>query len=677
MVGGLRKKILGCIAGALIAGSSLAYTAYLGYMKPKQNTAAQVTIEKYVAHKAARENKLPNVLMFNLLLFGTPLAALALINAYKKYKLKKPVKSFLELAINNIAASSLFCMASTAFVLSNQDSYFESVLLNNPQQLEKIRSFYWMLTAVSGGFPALFLQGLNRFKSPELFNYFTYLYYSQKQAVCFCLESKMRNLDKMTVYLKKPYRIYSEKAAIYLKHGEKENALVYNSKALKGLMNELKEKSLYKQYYHYPVIKAILKIFPRLGQIDSSYALSKFDFMRGLQAFEEILKDDTSISMRFGYAETLHVLSDIVQAIDLPGSAGSKLQEYLSKEFGNESLENLLELKTHKEWSSAIKNLIELPNVHDYFESIDGHRVFRIVLDKFTKDLVLLKEGKQYEPLLEEKNLLGIIDKTLRKIGHKAIYAPGIQLLDEKYYLTEFAAAGKRLTEAYLDSGDVKLLKEAAKCTALIHALIPHKGDTKNIYEDIESSLAVIDIPSELKQSICDSLPAIIAGFDSFGLVFDSDAHTGQFHCEDEGALVRYDVPYRGATSPESDLNKLLRRGFLFSRDSEGDRAIDDILCSDYLPAFNNAVGSSRRIHSEKQFLMEFRKRTPLRALAYWLFAKTRRPKEMPIALDTIKNASADIETLCSRGELSLGGIKKYSEIVRCLGQLKDYSFVA
>lgn len=114
----------------------------------------------------------------------------------------------------------------------------------------------------------------------------------------------------------------------------------------------------------------------------------------------------------------------------------------------------------------------------------------------------------------------------------------------------------------------------------------------------------------------------------------------------------------------------------MFSRDSDGDKAIDDIICSDYLPAFNNAVGSSRRIN-DTAFLIEFRKRTPLRALAYWIFAKTRRQREMPAALDTIKNAATDIETLCSRGDISLGEVKHYSELNSALDQLKDYSFVA
>lgn len=560
MVGGWKKKVLGCIAGALIAGSSLAYTGYMGYLKPKAENPKQIALEspeQYLNRKKGKQIFFP---FFLSMLFGVPLSALGALYLFKKYKLKKEC-SFLEAAINNPAAASIFCMANAALLCAASDKSFEML---NPGAIDKIRSTYFMLTAVSGAFPALMLQGLSRFKPPELFNYFNYFHYSQKQAKCSGLESEISNLDKLNLYLKKPHRIYSEKASVYLKHGEKENALICNSKALKGLLAELKEKNLYERYYHYPAVKALLKIFPRLGPIDSFYALSKFDFVRGLQAFEELLKDDKSVSMRWGYAETLHVLSDIVKEIDLPKSSGSKLQEHLSKEFGKESLEKLLELKTDKEGSLAIKNLIELPNVHDYFESIDGYRVFRIVLDKFTKDLVILKEGKMYEPLLEEKNILGIVDKALRKIGHKAIYAPGIQPLYENYYLTEFAAAGKRLTEAYLDSGDVKLLKEAAKCTALIHALVPHKGDTKNIYEDIESSLAVIDIPPELKQSICDSLPAIIAGFDSFGLVFDSDAHTGQFHCEDGGALVRYDTPYRGAASPSLTLTSSSEEGFCF-----------------------------------------------------------------------------------------------------------------
>lgn len=676
MVGGFRKKILGYIAGALIAGSSLGYTAYLGYLKPKQNTAAQVTIEKYVAHKAAHENRLPQFLMFNLLLFGTPLAALALINAYKKYKLKKPVNSFLEAAIDNIAVSSLFCMANTAFTLASYDSYFSDILLNSPQQIEKIRRLYWVLTACGGGFPAFFLPSIKRFKPPEMRNYLSYGSCSLAESRCSDLESKISVLNKMELCLKRPSAVFGEKAAVYLKYGDKENALLYHLKALKGLRDELKEKSFYTQYYHYPVVNALLKIFPRLGPIDSFYALSKFDFVQGLQAFEDILKDDKGISMRFGYAETLHVLLDIVKELDLSGSASSKLQNHLLKEFGNDSLERLLELKTDKEWGLAIKNLVELPNVQEYFESIDGYRVFRLVLDKFTKDLVILKEGKMYGPLLDEKNILGFIDKALRKIGHKAIYAPGIQKFGDSYYLTEFAAAGKRLTEAYLDSGNVKLLREAARCTALIHAMVHHKGDTKNISDDIALSLAETDLPLELKQSICDSLAGIIASFDPSCLVFDSDAHTGQFHCEDEGALVRYDTPYRGATAPESDLNKLLRRGFLFSRDSDGAGAIDDIICSDYLPTFNNAVDRSRRIN-DASFLIEFRKRTPLRALAYWLFAKTRRPRDMPAALDTIKNASFDIETLCSRGDISLGEVKHYSELNSALDQLKDYSFVA
>ncbi|MEM4264149.1 MAG: hypothetical protein QW666_04650 [Candidatus Woesearchaeota archaeon] len=671
MVGGWKKKILRYIAGALIAGGSLAYTGYIGYLKPKVEHI-KISFESVEQNSNYLRNKILFMLLFNSALFGIPLAALGALYIFRKFGIKKEC-SFFEAAINNPAAASVFCMANSALLCAVFDKSFEMLA---PGAIDKMRSIYPALTAVSGAFPALFLQSLGRFKAPELLNYFKYFYYSQKQAVCSGLESKIGNLDKMRVYLKKPHMIYCEKTALYLKYGQKENALLCNSRALKGLRAELKEKSMYVQYHQYPVLKAILKIFPRLGSIDSFYALSRFDFVRGLQAFEEILKDDKSISMRFGYAETLHALSDTLKEIDLPRSSGSKLQMYLSKEFGNESLERLIELKTDKEWSSAIKNLIELPNVHDYFESVDDYRVFRVVLDDFTKDLVILKESKDYLRLSEERNLLGIIDKALRKIGHKAIYSPGILPLSGYYYLTEFAAAGKRLTEAYLDSGNLALLKEAARCTALIHALVPHKGDAKNIFADVESQLAMIDIPPELKQSICDSLPAIIAGFDSSGLVFDSDAHTGQFHCEEEGALVRYDTPYRGATAPESDLNKLLRRGFLFSRNSEGAEAIDDIICSDYLPTFNNAAGRSSRIN-DKQFLVKFRKYTPLRALAYWLFARTRRQREMPAALDTIKNASFDIEILCSRGDLSLRDAKLYSEFNNSLAQLENYSFVA
>ncbi len=572
------KQALGWGTAALTTG----YLGWLSYMKPIEPSSQYFSKGEVGVITTA-------------MLFGAPMLLFKCIDA-----VKHPKTAVLGTYVSTMAALTFLDNQAQAYTIDH----------------ETLRHLY---PAVAGAFPLAAYTAIS-FAKETIPPHFRNAVKKHWHNLVYSITRNKSHLEK-ALDACKPAEAQAVRAALQVSEGNIEQGLLAYGKALDAFAEEARLPSwddrLAERMARSSVMQALWNANGK-NKIDSDSPANNL-----YRAFSELLGLDIDAALqRFGRLgqQTLELRTVSALATEAvakhqatieavaPEKHIHNLTERLQRQYGAKPLNELLEAKAGDEWQRVITVIAENPELATSFESIGGHPVYRIGFNEFLKLVLKFRSGTK-EALERTKASIQQQNAILQG-EYKTIEPVGLIQVGEQWYLAERYKPDKVLPEAYAETRNSDLYRQAADSMALIHARAPctYPDKTRDDYkQELEARLGAA--PDELHDDIMRALVPLLRCLPT-KVVLDTDRHDRNFLAADDGSISLIDLEERGGTPPAFELTKLLyRNAFDLNRD-------------EMVYAY---ADSSDKLGADIGFVQIFdavQHAVPYKAVNYWLYAQ-------------------------------------------------------
>jgi len=603
---------------AICWGTFAAATAYLGYL----------TYQKQIVYEKTGLSWNEVMITFTALTFGMPLAALKaaqIVRDWTRYNpdvLGNQKEEFLDPAIKNINKATLVTYLTTIASLN----YLDDKVMGFNGDIDDLRSLYPQFAlAVPLAARYVLLWGKNTVP-PYLRNIAKQHWYSLKYLFKGMNDGDLEKLAETC----KPSLKQVLQASNKIKKGDVEEGLIQYKESLETLLYEEKypmiedriaEAISIKNPLFMSTLKMLTKSTIDQSKTEEQLGLAHIEFYglnfdKGLERLDRL--GERNIGLRVISALAGENIVDNYLKIQkvAPKRKLKRLKKSLSKRYGDKHIDELLHDHAHGQWEHIIREISANPELADSFDSIEGHSVYRVDFSKIIpeyaklfKDKMVFKQNPK-EKLESEKIKLLEIEKGISP-QYGVVDPFRIIEVDGLSYLIERHAKGKRLTEAYAETGDVKLFEESARCLQRIHSRMPVEGYASfNPEQYLSKKLENAQISDDLKRDMWDYL-RILFKWVPQDKVWDKDPHSDNWYVSDEGKIIVLDAEDRGVKPRVFNLSKHVYSNALSEAEANG---VVYAYCQD-------AAEVSGVDLEFGQMFEDVRHATPIGAASYWLFA--------------------------------------------------------
>jgi hypothetical protein len=244
---------------------------------------------------------------------------------------------------------------------------------------------------------------------------------------------------------------------------------------------------------------------------------------------------------------------------------------------------------------------------------------------------------KPGERLVFEKEIINLeyCLRSATRFGFEVSRPLGIFSVNDRDYLCEVYADGKRLDRYLLEKPDSAVMRENLRVTGILHGIMPCRNG-KSIDSDI---CALVErAPWPLRPALLDAVSGLVFPFWQYQ-AFDSDAHQQNRNWNFSGQITVFDLEDRGSCPVAYDYAKASRQGVNPCTPGQESEFLESAV-----EQYNRLVGRERRIPGG--VMQEFVCRaSPVKALSR-AYAFWNRPEEARLSLGFLNNAWNDLQLL-------------------------------